>query len=150
MAQRHGPDAPLMTKSMREKEEARLGKQKKTWNEVIIVLPAVSCLYADRLSNIQVKIRVRFADRTQLESTFPANAQMSDIYTFVRESLHPDVLSQNKKFTLFTAPPRKDYAETDPKIKGKGLAELGLVPAAVISVRWEDAALNSKYAENCI
>lgn len=91
-----------------------------------------------------MKIRIRFADRTQLESTFPANAQISDIYNFVRESLHPDVISQKKRFTLFTAPPRKDYTETDPKIKGKGLAELGLVPASVISVRWEDAALNSE------
>lgn len=32
--QKNGPDAPLMTKAMREKEEARLGIKKKEYNEV--------------------------------------------------------------------------------------------------------------------
>ena len=34
IAQKHGPDAPLMTKAMREREEARLGIKKKEYNEV--------------------------------------------------------------------------------------------------------------------
>lgn len=32
--QRHGPDAPLMTSAMREREEARLGIKKKEYTEV--------------------------------------------------------------------------------------------------------------------
>jgi tether containing UBX domain for GLUT4 len=34
IAQKNGPDAPLMTKAMREREEARLGIKKKEYNEV--------------------------------------------------------------------------------------------------------------------
>jgi hypothetical protein len=34
IAQRNGPDAPLMTKAMREREDARLGIKKREYNEV--------------------------------------------------------------------------------------------------------------------
>ncbi|KDN53179.1 hypothetical protein K437DRAFT_253509 [Tilletiaria anomala UBC 951] len=121
---RHGPDAPLMTKAMREKAEAMLGKQKRTWE--------------------YVKIRVRFSDRTQIESSFPSSASINEVYTFVRGAVRQDVLDNKKGgFTLYTAPPCKDYVESDAKIRGKGLVELGLAPAAVLNVRWEDTAMNS-------
>lgn len=34
ISQRNGPDAPLMTKAMREREDARLGIKKKEYSEV--------------------------------------------------------------------------------------------------------------------
>ncbi len=92
----------------------------------------------------QVKIRIRFADRTQLESTFPSDAPISAVYAFVRDSLDPTILASGKRFTLFTAPPRRDYPERDPKAPNAGLAQLGLIPAAVLSVRWDDATMNSE------
>lgn len=117
--QRHGPDAPMMTKAMREKEEAKRRVGRKVYSEV--------------------KIRVRFADRTQLETSLPVTEKLPSIYGFVRNSLN--TAAQQTPFTLFTSPPKTDYKESDKRT----LRELGFVPAAVLSVRWENAAFNSKY-----
>ncbi|KAK0544800.1 hypothetical protein OC846_005924 [Tilletia horrida] len=121
LAGRHGPDAPLMTKAMRERENAKYGIVKKTYTTV--------------------RLRVRFSNGTQLENTFPASATLTPVYNFVRSSLAPAYTS--KKFTLYVSPPKRDLGESDPKLKGKTLAELGLIPAAVVNIRWEDSAMNS-------
>ncbi|KAL9933200.1 hypothetical protein V8E36_007918 [Tilletia maclaganii] len=121
IAGRHGPDAPLMTKAMREREQAKYGTTKKVYTTV--------------------RIRIRFSNGTQLESAFPATSSLSPVYDFVRTSLAPEHAA--KRFTLYITPPKRDLAEGDPKLKGKTLADLGLVPAAVLSIRWEDSAMNS-------
>ena len=36
-------------------------------------------------------IRVRFADRTQLEKAFPSSSKIRAVYAFVRDSLREDV-----------------------------------------------------------
>ncbi|KAK0529175.1 hypothetical protein OC842_004322 [Tilletia horrida] len=120
IAGRHGPDAPLMTKAMREREQAKYGT-KKTYTTV--------------------RLRIRFSNGTQLESTFPATSTLPPVYRFVRESLAPAHAA--KKFTLYVTPPKRDLAETDPKLRGTTLSELGLVPAAVLNIRWEDTQMNS-------
>lgn len=106
-----------MTKAMREKEEAKRRAGRKVYTDV--------------------KIRIRFADRTQLETQLPVTATLHDIYEFVRSSIDPAV--QQTPFTLFTSPPKTDYKESDQR----SLKVLGFVPATVLSVRWNDADLNS-------
>lgn len=121
--QRHGPDAPLMTQAMREREEARLGIRKKEYNEA--------------------RIRIRFSDRTILEATLPSSVEISSLYAFLRS--HLDSNYQQKSFTIYQAPPKRDFPENpkDPKMKGKSLKELGMAPQASLNIRWEDAAMNS-------
>ncbi|KAE8221285.1 hypothetical protein CF319_g5326 [Tilletia indica] len=121
IAGRHGPDAPLMTKAMRERQDAKYGTTKKVYTTV--------------------RLRIRFSNGTQLESTFPSSSSLSPVYDFVRTSLAPAHAS--KKFTLYLTPPKRDLAEGDPKLRGKTLGELGLVPAAVLNIRWEEMAMNS-------
>lgn len=111
--QRYGPDAPLMTSAMRARRDAELGKQKKQFDAV--------------------RVRVRFADRTQIESSFAPSATMADIYALVDASV---VGSGN--YVLFQAPPRRDFLRAEPA----SLAALGFAPAAVLGIRWDDAARN--------
>ncbi|PWN48658.1 hypothetical protein IE53DRAFT_389121 [Violaceomyces palustris] len=120
IAQRHGPDAPLMTRAMREKEDIRLGRVKRTYESV--------------------RIRIRFSDRTQIESTFPSKSTLPVIYDFVKSTLSPE--AAGKPFTLYQTPPKRDLLPNDPKLKGKTLSELGMVPAAVLSIRWSDPEMN--------
>ena len=117
--QRNGPDAPLMTSSMREREALRQGIQKKEKSET--------------------RIRIRFSDRTMLEATFQSTEKISILYTFLREQL--STTYKSKLFTLYQTPPKRDFPEEtkDPKMHGKSLKELGLVPQASLNIRWEDA-----------
>lgn len=106
----------MMTKAMREREEAKRRAGRK--------------VYAD------VKIRVRFADRTQIETTLPVAATLARVYAFVRTAVRPDAAAA--RFVLFTSPPRTEYAEHDLR----PLKTLGFVPAAVLSIKWDNPALN--------
>ncbi|CAD6913270.1 unnamed protein product [Tilletia controversa] len=121
IAGRHGPDAPLMTKAMRERQDAKYGTTKKVYTTV--------------------RLRIRFSNGTQIESAFPASSPLPPVYDFVRSSLAP--AHAPKKFTLYLTPPKRDLGELDPKLRGKTLGELGLVPAAVLNIRWEDTEMNS-------
>ena len=46
------------------------------------MLTAVMCSVT--VANVQTRIRVRFADRSQLEGVFPSTDKMIHIYEFVR------------------------------------------------------------------
>ncbi|ANB14686.1 hypothetical protein AWJ20_2291 [Sugiyamaella lignohabitans] len=71
---------PLMTKALRESEEAK------------------------KLSKIKnYQVRVRLPDQTQIESTFYPDNKASSIYDFVRSVLKEDITTP---FALFTSPPK--------------------------------------------
>jgi len=118
---RHSTNAPLMTRAMREKRDQELGRTKKVYEHI--------------------RIRVRFADRMQIESTFPAAATIADVYAFVDEAL----VDASDTYVLFQSPPRRDFPRTDPA-RAQTLASLGFAPAAVLGVRWSDPSRNGTYA----
>lgn len=123
---RRGPDAPLLTRALREKEEQRLGlhsSRNRVWNNV--------------------RIRIRFSDRTMIESTFKETDTIDSVYDFLHESV--DETARNVGVVIYTAPPKVEYKREDKKVKGKTLRELGLIPSAVVSLRWDDARMNCKY-----
>ncbi|PWN34184.1 uncharacterized protein FA14DRAFT_113176, partial [Meira miltonrushii] len=121
--QRNGPDAPLMTSAMREREAIKNGTQKK--------------------ERVETRIRIRFSDRTMLEGTFSSTDKITVVYRFLREHLATQYKA--KPFTLYQTPPKRDFPEQtkDPKMQGKTLKELGLVPQASLNIRWEDVSMNS-------
>ncbi|CAO1634565.1 unnamed protein product [Parajaminaea phylloscopi] len=109
-----GPDAPLMTQSMREKHEAKFARPKKTFEEV--------------------RVRFRFPDRTQVEYQLPASTPLLSLYGVLRSSFR-----DSTAFTLYTSPPRQEYLETDAKLRGKRLSEMGWGAGAVVLVKWVSA-----------
>lgn len=90
-----------------------------------------------------MRIRIRLSDRTTLEGTFPSTAQVPTLYRFLRAHLSPR--HAKYAFTLYQSPPKRDLPEStkDAKLQGKTLRELGMAPAAVVLVRWSDAAMNA-------
>ncbi|WFD36933.1 hypothetical protein MCUN1_003825 [Malassezia cuniculi] len=115
--QRHGPNAPLMTSAMRAKRDAEIAKRKPQYTSV--------------------KVRVRFADRSQVEKTFDVGARIDQVYMFV-----DSLLEETVAYTLFQSPPRREF----PVHARETLGQLGFAPAAVLGVRWEDARLNASDA----
>ncbi|WFD20467.1 hypothetical protein MCAP1_002711 [Malassezia caprae] len=113
---RHSSHAPLMTRAMREKRDQELGRTKKVYEEI--------------------RIRIRFADRMQIESTFPASATIKDVYAFVDDAL----VDASDTYMLFQSPPRRDFPRTEPR--AQTLASHGFAPAAVLGVRWDDPRKN--------
>lgn len=124
LLQRNGPDAPLLTRALREREEARLG------------------LHSSRNRTFSsVRIRIRFSDRTMIESTFKETDTIEAVYDFLHSSLDPTITA-GKGLVIYTAPPKVEYRLGDKKVKGKTLRELGLIPSAVVSLKWDDAVMN--------
>lgn len=124
--QRNGPDAPLLTRALRERQEAQLGlhsSRHRTWDNV--------------------RIRIRFSDRTMIERSFKETDTMDQVYSFLDESLDDAV--KGKGVVIYTSPPKVEYKKGDTKVKGKTLRELGLIPSAVVSLRWDQAGMNCKY-----
>ncbi|WFD27890.1 hypothetical protein MNAN1_002898 [Malassezia nana] len=115
---RHSSNAPLMTRAMREKRDQELGRTKKVYE--------------------QIRIRVRFADRMQIESTFPAAATIMDVYAFVDNAL----VDASDTYVLFQSPPRRDFPRTT-STPAQTLTSLGFAPAAVLGVRWSDPSRNA-------
>ncbi|KAA1112992.1 hypothetical protein PGT21_017930 [Puccinia graminis f. sp. tritici] len=72
-------DAPMLTKSLREREQ----NQKK--NEKLARFPIT-------------RVRIKFGDRSMLEGSLPSTCKISDVYQFVKESLLEDV--RTKPFIL--------------------------------------------------
>ncbi|GAK66616.1 alveolar soft part sarcoma chromosome candidate 1-like [Moesziomyces antarcticus] len=121
---RHGPDAPLLTRALREKEEQRLGlnsSKNRHWDHV--------------------KIRIRFSDRTMVEGSFSEADTINKVYEFLESVLDPTV--KGKGVVIYTAPPKVEYRRTDAKVNAKTLRQLGLIPSAVVSLRWDDPQMNS-------
>lgn len=118
---RHSSNAPLMTRAMREKRDRELGRTKKVYEEV--------------------RIRIRFADRMQIESTFPASATISDVYAFVDDAL----VDASDTYLLFQSPPRREFPRTEPA-RAQTLVSLGFAPGAVLGVCWSDPRKNGTFA----
>lgn len=124
LAGRHGPDAPLLTRALREREEERLG------------------LHANRNRVYdKVRIRIRFSDRTQIQAEFAESDTIDALYAFLHASVTPQ--AQSTDVILYTAPPKKEYRRNDPKVNKLTLRQLGLIPSAIVSLRWADPAMNS-------
>ena len=78
-------NAPLRTQAMRDAElKTKLAKYP-------TVSIRTSSVFVCLLSVCQTTIRIRFADRTQLEKTFPSTDKIRSVYAFVRGSLREDV-----------------------------------------------------------
>ncbi|PKI82494.1 hypothetical protein MVES_003669 [Malassezia vespertilionis] len=122
LSQRHGPNAPLMTSAMRAKRDAEVQQHKKKFDSV--------------------RIRVRFADRTQLEKVFPHSATILHVYELVDCALEAEC---GHDYVLFQSPPKRDYLRTDPALRTTTLGELGFAPGAVLGIRWPDASRNGAY-----
>ncbi|KAI5481946.1 hypothetical protein MNV49_000223 [Pseudohyphozyma bogoriensis] len=115
-------DRPLLTGKLREREEkGRRDERERRWP--------------------QTKIRIRFADRSQLEGTFNSTDLLGAVYEFVKAALEPSI--RQTPFTLYQTPPKRDYVRTDPAFKGKNLLDLSLAPSSVFYIRFEDDNLNS-------
>lgn len=92
----------------------------------------------------QCRIRIRFSDRTSVETSVPANAQIPLLYRFLRSQIDPTHAASNTPFVLYQSPPKRDFPERtkDPKLKDKTLKELGMAPQAALNIRWEAAEMN--------
>ncbi|PWY96950.1 hypothetical protein BCV70DRAFT_203292 [Testicularia cyperi] len=120
---RHGPDAPLLTRALREREEQRLfSSRTKTWENV--------------------RIRIRFSDRTMIESTFTEHDTIEAVYRFL-DSCLDTTATKGSAVTIYTSPPKTEYSRSDPRLKAKTLRQLGLIPSAVVSLRWQDPQMNA-------
>lgn len=121
---RAGPDAPLLTRALREREESRLGLNSSR-----------NRTYAS------IRIRIRFSDRTMIESTFSETDTIDAVYAVLLDSLDETV--KHKGVVIYTSPPRIEYKKSDPSLKRKTLRDLGLIPSAVVNLKWDDPHLNS-------
>lgn len=104
-----------MTSAMRARQDEAQGRAKKQYDSV--------------------RIRVRFADRTQIEQVFPHTATINDVYALVDNSVQAA-----GDYVLFQSPPKRDF----PRAPGASatLIQLGFAPAAVLGIRWMDAQRN--------
>ncbi|KAI0648842.1 hypothetical protein C8Q79DRAFT_478349 [Trametes meyenii] len=106
-------NAPLRTAAMRETEDK---KRRSRWPET--------------------RIRIKFADRSVLEKTFPSTDKIRAVYAFVRSSLREDV--KPIKFVLYQSPPKREYKVSDPKVRDLSLAELDFAPSSVLLIKFDD------------
>ncbi|KAI0667809.1 hypothetical protein C8Q78DRAFT_1049753 [Trametes maxima] len=106
-------NAPLRTAAMRETEDK---KRRSRWPET--------------------RIRIKFADRSVLEKTFPSTDKIRAVYAFVRSSLRDDV--KPIKFVLYQSPPKREYKVSDPKVRDLSLAELDFAPSSVLLIKFDD------------
>ncbi|GAA5859213.1 hypothetical protein JCM8547_008918 [Rhodosporidiobolus lusitaniae] len=110
-------DRPLLTKRLREREEAEKNREK-----------------ARRWPN--TRIRIRFADRSQLEGVFPSTDKLVHLYEFVRLALREDV--RENGWFLYQSPPRTEYRKGDPQWRGKTLMDLELTPSSALYIKFEE------------
>lgn len=91
----------------------------------------------------QVRIRVRFADRSQVEKTFPHSATINDVYAFVDAAIDPAAGAGD--YVLFQTPPKRDFVRAHPDLRTTTLVQLGFAPAAMLSIRWTDVRRNGTW-----
>ncbi|GAA5891897.1 hypothetical protein JCM6882_007398 [Rhodosporidiobolus microsporus] len=119
-------DRPLLTKRLREREEAEKSRQKAArWP--------------------QTRIRIRFADRSQLEGVFPSTDKLVHLYEFVRLALREDMEGRDGGWYLYQSPPRTEYRKSDPKWRGKSLMDLEFTPSSVLYIKFDEEALNGAF-----
>lgn len=106
----------------------------------------------------QTRIRVRFADRSQLEGVLPSTDKLIAIYEFVKLALAPEHrarpfvlcsllgLSLSRSQLTFSSadqtPPRREFIKGDPQYRGKTLMDLQFTPSSVFYIKFADEALN--------
>ncbi|GAA5988882.1 hypothetical protein JCM11641_002109 [Rhodosporidiobolus odoratus] len=114
-------DRPLLTKRLREREEAEKSRVKAAkWP--------------------QTRIRIRLADRSQLEGVFPSTDKLVHLYEFVRLALREDV--RDTAWYLYQSPPRTEYRKGDPALRGKNLMDLDFTPSSALYIKFEADELN--------
>ncbi|KAG8899651.1 hypothetical protein FRB99_006519 [Tulasnella sp. 403] len=89
----------------------------------------------------ETRIRIKFPNQLLLEKKFPSTDKIKSVYTFVRNALTDE--AKPIKFILYEAPPRRELKVSDPEVKTKSLARLGLAPSSVLHLSFVDDALNS-------
>ncbi|GAA5938051.1 hypothetical protein JCM1841_000219 [Sporobolomyces salmonicolor] len=120
-------DRPLLTQKLRDRQEAEKSRAKAArWP--------------------QTRIRIRFADRSQLEGVFPSTDKLVHLYEFVRLSLSDEARSVH--FLLYQSPPRTEYTKGDAKWKGKSLIELDFTPSSALYIKFEDDRLNGALCDS--
>ncbi|SCZ97827.1 BZ3500_MvSof-1268-A1-R1_Chr3-3g06396 [Microbotryum saponariae] len=108
-------ERPLMTQRLRDREEATKSRER-----------------ASRWP--QTRIRVRFADRSQLEGVFPSTDKMVAIYEFVKLALSEEI--RQTPFLLYQTPPRREFPKGDLNSRGKSLMDLELTPSSVFYIKF--------------
>ncbi|GJN94041.1 hypothetical protein Rhopal_007104-T1 [Rhodotorula paludigena] len=112
-------DRPLLTQKLRDRQDAERSRAKAArWP--------------------QTRIRIRFADRSQLEGVFPSSDKLVHLYEFVRLALRPDI--RDVPFVLYQTPPRTEYRRGDPAHKGKSLMDLQFTPSSTLYLKFEPPA----------
>ncbi|TIA73737.1 hypothetical protein E3P92_01760 [Wallemia ichthyophaga] len=107
-------EGPLKTRVMREREE----KQRKArW-------PTTN-------------IRVKFADRSIIQSAFSSTEVIARVYDFVKDTL--DDKYTNEEFVLYQSPPRIEFKPNE----SKRLIDLGLAPSSVLMIKFKTDSLNA-------
>lgn len=110
-------DAPLMTKKMRDAEQA---KKRSRFRKALL--------------------RIRFPDRVELQGTFEPSSTVRDVRKFVRERLrNPGQVS----FHLFVVPPKTILKDLDSTLWNNGLVPAALVHFGVDSGPSESSSLLS-------
>lgn len=77
-------------------------------------------------------VRIKFPDGLILQGKFGAREKISAIYEYVKEC----ILEQDREFTLYKAPPKKNITELN-----QTLTKLELVPSCMIFFQWKDEEL---------
>ncbi|KAM0787326.1 hypothetical protein ACM66B_007099 [Microbotryomycetes sp. NB124-2] len=115
-------DAPLLTSKLREREQVTNQRDKaRRWPHT--------------------RIRIKFADRSQLEGVFPSTDKLVHVYEFVRLAI--DEQHRAKPFVLYQSPPRREFVKGAPEFKGKSLMDMQLTPSSVFYVKFSNESLNA-------
>ena len=82
-----GVDASFSTRKQRDadarkKEEKRVNRFPRVGRAILVHIARLDLL------SPQTTIRIRFADRTQLETSFPSSRTLQSVYDFVKQSLN--------------------------------------------------------------
>ncbi|GAA5880031.1 hypothetical protein JCM3774_004540 [Rhodotorula dairenensis] len=113
----HLVDRPLLTQKLRDRDRAEKDRKRAArWPETTV--------------------RVRFADRSQLEGTFAsAKDKLVHVYEFVRLALKPHL--RHVPFVLYQSPPRTEYRRSDPALRTKTLLDLDFAPSTSLYLKFE-------------
>lgn len=113
-------DAPLMTRKMRDAEQAK------------------------KMSRFRkVLIRVRLPDRTAVQGTFTPSSTIRDVVKFVNGALRDP---KAVKFSLFVTPPKTVLKDLDATLWSQGLVPAALINFGVESGPMDSASLLSDEA----
>lgn len=72
-----------------------------------------------------------------VEGVFTESDRIDKVYEFLDSTLNEEASKVGR--VLYSSPPRVEYKRGEKKT----LRELGLIPSAVVSVRWDEARMNT-------